>query len=277
MASLQVLLTCALFATSWAAPQFGVDDQQPTPYEFEYGVNVEETGDVKEHKESVSASGRTEGEYRWLQPNGLFMVVRYYVDGDSGFVAEVSEEPGSPVEARYRNSLSQESSATATATSGASQGSFAKSFDSVQSSLGAAVNVISAPRPSLNRQTSFRPTPQVVQQQQQPQRFSNNNFNTQQQQQQQSFSNNFNTQRQQQPQSFSNNFNSQQQQTVTNGGFIDGGFIDGGIIDGGIIDGGIIDGGFINEGFINDDFEGFDDDSLEDQSVVLASRNRFQG
>lgn len=276
MASLQVLLTCALFATSWAAPQFGVDDQQPTPYEFEYGVNVEETGDVKEHKESVSASGRTEGEYRWLQPNGLFMVVRYYVDGDSGFVAEVSEEPGSPVEARYRNSLSQESSATATATSGASQGSFARSFDSVQSSLGAAVNVISAPRPSLNRQTSFRPTPQVVQQQQ-PQRFSNNNFNTQQQQQQQSFSNNFNTQRQQQPQSFSNNFNSQQQQTVTNGGFIDGGFIDGGIIDGGIIDGGIIDGGFINGGFINDDFEGFDDDSLEDQSVVLASRNRFQG
>jgi len=262
MAYLQVLLVCALFATSWAAPQFGVDDQQPTPYEFEYGVNVQETGDVKEHKESVSASGRTEGEYRWLQPNGLFMVVRYYVDGDSGFVAEVSEEPGSNVEARYRNSLSQETSATATA---ASPQVLAKSFDGVgQSNLGAAVNVISAPRPSLNRQTTFTPT-QTFTTQRQPQRFNNinnnNNFNTQ--QQQQTFtSNNFNTQQ-------------QQQQTFTSGGFIDGGFIDGGIIDGGIIDGGIIDGGIINGGFINNNFDDFD--SQEDTSVVLANRNRFQG
>ena len=45
------------------------------PYSFGYGVNVLETSDVKEHKETKSESGRTEGMYRWLQPNGLY---RYY-------------------------------------------------------------------------------------------------------------------------------------------------------------------------------------------------------
>ncbi|XP_064102739.1 uncharacterized protein LOC135212929 [Macrobrachium nipponense] len=235
MARLQVLLAFALLATTWAAPQFGVDDQPPTPYEFEYGVNVQETGDVKEHKESVSPTGRTEGEYRWLQPNGLFMVVRYYVDGDSGFVAEVSEEPGSSVEARYRNSLSQEAADTVSIASSSSAQSFAKSIDVVPTAnLGAAVNVISAPQPSRNRQSTFRPRPvqtiqtvrpiqtfQPVQQQQQNFVSSSGDFNQQQ----------------------------QQQQSFTSGGFIDGGIIDGGIIDGGIIDGGIIDGGIINAGF----------------------------
>lgn len=42
------------------------------PYQFSYGVNVPETDDIKEHKETTSPEGRTEGEYRWLQPNGLF-------------------------------------------------------------------------------------------------------------------------------------------------------------------------------------------------------------
>ncbi|XP_068232368.1 uncharacterized protein [Palaemon carinicauda] len=240
MARLQVLLVCAVLVTAWAAPQFGVDDQPPIPYEFEYGVNVQETGDVKEHKESVSPSGRTEGEYRWLQPNGLFMVVRYYVDGDSGFVAEVSEEPGSAVEARYRNSLSPEASDINFATSAQS---FAKSIDVVPTSnLGAAINVISAPQPSRNRQSSFRPTPIQRVQTIQPVR-------TVQPTQQQTFTN--------------NDFN--QQQTFTSGGFIDGGIIDGGIIDGGIIDGGIIDGGIINVDF---------DDSKED---FRAGSNRFSG
>ncbi|XP_066939331.1 uncharacterized protein [Macrobrachium rosenbergii] len=246
MARLQVLLAFALLATSWAAPQFGVDNEPPTPYEFEYGVNVQETGDVKEHKESVSPSGRTEGEYRWLQPNGLFMVVRYYVDGDSGFVAEVSEEPGSSVEARYRNSLSQEAADTVNIASSA-QG-FAKSIDVVPTSnLGAAVNVISAPQPSRNRQSTFSPRPiQTVQTVRPIQTF--------QPVQQQTF--------------VSSDFN-QGQQSFTTGGFIDGGIIDGGIIDGGIIDGGIIDGGIINGDF---------DDSREDgRAVILAGGNRFQG
>lgn len=47
-----------------------------TPYDFGYGVSVPATGDAKEHKEYVSPSGHTEGEYRVLQPNGLYRYTR---------------------------------------------------------------------------------------------------------------------------------------------------------------------------------------------------------
>ncbi|XP_045616968.2 uncharacterized protein [Procambarus clarkii] len=224
MAATQFLLVTLVVAAS-AAPQLGVDTNlPPTPYNFAYGVNVPETGDAKEHKESLSPSGRTEGEYRWLQPNGLFRVVRYYVEGDSGFQAQVSEEPGPDITNYYVNSLSQESSSGVPASQG-----IAKSFDAGQSALGAAVNVISAPQPSLSRPSNSRP-PQNFQGQQQ--RFRN----------EQSFSNQESFTKQE---SFSSqqSFNSQQGSI---GNVIDGGIIDGGIIDGGIIDGGIIDGGYIN-------------------------------
>ncbi|KAK8404702.1 hypothetical protein O3P69_007747 [Scylla paramamosain] len=115
--------------------------QPPTPYDFAYGVSVPNTGDAKEHKETVSPSGRTEGEYRWLQPNGLYRVVRYFVEGDSGFQAEVSEEPGPDVANYYTNSLTQESSQggapAASQSQPASQASRPQEF----------INAISAPRP----------------------------------------------------------------------------------------------------------------------------------
>ncbi|XP_066962326.1 uncharacterized protein [Macrobrachium rosenbergii] len=67
---------------------------RPTPYSLAYGVSDPNTGDEKEHKETVSPSGVTEGEFRWLQPNGLFRITRYTADDVSGFRAIVSEEPG---------------------------------------------------------------------------------------------------------------------------------------------------------------------------------------
>ncbi|ROT76907.1 cuticular protein CPR76a [Penaeus vannamei] len=145
MACKQLLILSVLVAAITAAPQFSIEDETPVPHDFAYGVEVSDTGDAKEHKQTVSPSGRTEGEYRWLQPNGLYTVVRYYVDGDSGFQAEVSEEPGPAVGNYYTNSLSQESSSGAASAS--SSQSFARSFDSQQSSLGRNVNVISAPGP----------------------------------------------------------------------------------------------------------------------------------
>ncbi|XP_064085263.1 putative mediator of RNA polymerase II transcription subunit 26 [Macrobrachium nipponense] len=104
-----------------AAPQFDFNNNQPsTPYTFAYGVNSPETGDVKEHKESVSPAGITEGEYRWLQPNGLFRVTRYTAD-NGGYRAVVSEEAGEPVATYYTNTLLG---------SGPSQGSVTTSFQS---------------------------------------------------------------------------------------------------------------------------------------------------
>ncbi|XP_042861872.1 uncharacterized protein LOC122247009 [Penaeus japonicus] len=90
----QLLIVSVVVAATTATPQVFDHLQPPMPHHFSYGVNSPETGDVKEHKQTVSRTGRTDGEYRWLQPNGLYQVVRYYVDGDSGYQAQVSEEPG---------------------------------------------------------------------------------------------------------------------------------------------------------------------------------------
>ncbi|XP_063889876.1 uncharacterized protein LOC135116380 [Scylla paramamosain] len=214
----QLFVLALAFAACTAAPQFSSEEieQPPTPYDFAYGVSVPNTGDAKEHKETVSPSGRTEGEYRWLQPNGLYRVVRYFVEGDSGFQAEVSEEPGPDVANYYTNSLTQESSQGGAPAASQSLG---KSLVDLRSS----VNAISAPRPATRPATrpiqTFRSQPQP---QPQPTFIS-------------------------QP-AFSGN--------IIDGGIIDGGIIDGGIIDGGIIDGGIIDGGIINASFEDDGFSG---------------------
>ncbi|XP_064121011.1 uncharacterized protein LOC135225627 [Macrobrachium nipponense] len=90
-------------ATALALPA-----DMPMPYDFAYGVNGGEFGDIKAHKEVTSVDGRTEGEYRWLQPNGLYIVTRYFVDGNSGYQATVSEEAGPEVTNFYSNSQDEQ-------------------------------------------------------------------------------------------------------------------------------------------------------------------------
>ncbi|XP_042861841.1 uncharacterized protein LOC122246997 isoform X2 [Penaeus japonicus] len=264
MVSAKLLILTVFVAAITAAPQFSNENQPPIPYDFAYGVEVPETGDSKEHKQSASPSGRTDGEYRWLQPNGLYTIVRYYVDGDSGFQAEVSEEPGPAVGNYYANSLSQESASGVV--SSTNQG-FTRSSNVQQPSVGRAVNVISAPRPNQvtfsaprPNQVSFSaPRPnQVTFSAPRPNQVS---FSTVTRPNLVSLSSNPRTNQgpffsaprpnqasffsapQPNPVSFSSSFSSQEQSF---GGVVDGGFIDGGFIDGGIIDGGIIDGSVIN-------------------------------
>ncbi|XP_042861846.1 uncharacterized protein LOC122246998 isoform X3 [Penaeus japonicus] len=204
MASKQLLILSVVVAAVAAAPQVFRDDQLPIPHDFSYGVQESDTGDAKEHKQSVSPSGRTEGEYRWLLPNGLFNVVRYYVDGDSGFQAQVSEEPGPAVGNYYANSLSQETSSGVVSPT---PQALTRSSNVQQPSVGR-IDVISASRPNQVSLTSALRPNQVF--------SSVPAFNVQQQ-----------------------NFGG-----VIDGGFIDGGIIDGGIIDGGIIDDSVVSGGF---------------------------------
>ncbi|XP_042861848.1 uncharacterized protein LOC122246998 isoform X4 [Penaeus japonicus] len=144
MASKQLLILSVVVAAVAAAPQVFRDDQLPIPHDFSYGVQESDTGDAKEHKQSVSPSGRTEGEYRWLLPNGLFNVVRYYVDGDSGFQAQVSEEPGPAVGNYYANSLSQETSSGVVSPT---PQALTRSSNVQQPSVGR-IDVISASRPN---------------------------------------------------------------------------------------------------------------------------------
>ncbi|XP_069987042.1 uncharacterized protein [Penaeus vannamei] len=298
MASKQLLILSVVVASIAAAPQFFVDDQAPIPHDFAYGVEVPETGDAKEHKQSVSPSGRTEGEYRWLLPNGLFKVVRYFVDGGSGFQAEVSEEPGPAVGNYYTNSLSQESSSGAA--SAASQ-DFTRSFSVQQPNVGRTVEVISAPIPNQVSFTSA-PRPNQVSFTSAP-RPNQVSFTSAPRPTQVSFSAptpnrvSFPPAPRPNPVSFSSAptpnqvftsapipsqlftsapaFNAQQQ---TFGGVVDGGFIDGGIIDGGIIDGGVIDGGIVDGGVVSGGFGGnFASNSFDNSAVILARDNRFSG
>ncbi|XP_042861853.1 uncharacterized protein LOC122247000 isoform X3 [Penaeus japonicus] len=204
MASKQLLILSVVVAAVAAAPQVFRDNQLPIPHDFSYGVQESDTGDAKEHKQSVSPSGRTEGEYRWLLPNGLFNVVRYYVDGDSGFQAQVSEEPGPAVGNYYANSLSQETSSGVVSPT---PQALTRSSNVQQPSVGR-IDVISASRPNQVSFTSALRPNQVF--------SSVPAFNVQQQ-----------------------NFGG-----VIDGGFIDGGIIDGGIIDGGVIDDSVVSGGF---------------------------------
>ncbi|CAB3382584.1 Hypothetical predicted protein [Cloeon dipterum] len=77
-----------------AAPALAVagynDDAHwgPAEYAFEYAVHDDHTKDIHSHKESRKGD-RTDGEYSLVEPDGTIRTVKYYVDGKSGFVAEV--------------------------------------------------------------------------------------------------------------------------------------------------------------------------------------------
>jgi hypothetical protein len=65
--------------------------QAPPQYEYAYAVKDEHTKDIKQHKESRHGD-RTEGEYSFLEADGTTRIVKYFVDGKSGFVAQVLRE-----------------------------------------------------------------------------------------------------------------------------------------------------------------------------------------
>ncbi|KAF0288193.1 Pro-resilin [Amphibalanus amphitrite] len=79
---------------SYGAPQTsygtGQEEFPPQPYSFEYEVKDDEGNDYG-HKEESDGS-RVEGVYRVLLPDTRVQTVTYYVEGDSGFVADVQYE-----------------------------------------------------------------------------------------------------------------------------------------------------------------------------------------
>ncbi|CAL4068318.1 unnamed protein product [Meganyctiphanes norvegica] len=60
------------------------------PYDFDWGVQDEETGNQFSHVET-SDGQTTQGEYRVLLPDGRTQVVKFFDDGN-GFNAEVTYE-----------------------------------------------------------------------------------------------------------------------------------------------------------------------------------------
>merc|ERR1712212_1155939 len=62
------------------------------PYQFAMQVNDEEFANYQERSESQDENGRVTGQYSWLRPDGVRMIVTYTADGDTGFNAQVREE-----------------------------------------------------------------------------------------------------------------------------------------------------------------------------------------
>ncbi|XP_066962574.1 probable GH family 25 lysozyme 3 [Macrobrachium rosenbergii] len=226
-----LLLLTSTIATVLAAPQFDFNNNQPTPYSFAYGVSDPNTGDEKEHKETVSPSGVTEGEFRWLQPNGLFRITRYTADDALGFRAIVSEEPGERVGNYYTNSLLGGSvEVPSVFPSRGNQQSFSGFQSGNQqsfSSFDSGNRIVTSSQSFQNQAPSRGPT------------FQTSTISTT---QDLGFTSlpvqSFTIPQNPQPQTFTTFTTSQPSQS--NGNIIDGGIIDGGFVSGGVIDGGIV-------------------------------------
>ncbi|KAL7630585.1 UNVERIFIED_CONTAM: hypothetical protein RMT77_019215 [Armadillidium vulgare] len=99
MARKQVILLLAVIAISSARSRYGrydsfesVDDAR---YNFDYAVRDDYSGNHFGHRESRD-NGVTQGSYYVLLPDGRTQRVTYFVDGNSGYVANVSYDDEHP-------------------------------------------------------------------------------------------------------------------------------------------------------------------------------------
>ncbi|XP_066948247.1 pro-resilin-like isoform X1 [Macrobrachium rosenbergii] len=76
------------------------DESTEAKYDFNWAVKDEYSGNDFGHQESRDGD-HTQGSYYVQLPDGRLQKVTYFVDGDSGYVAEVSYEG----EARYPDSV----------------------------------------------------------------------------------------------------------------------------------------------------------------------------
>ncbi|XP_018022127.1 cuticle protein 8 isoform X2 [Hyalella azteca] len=90
---LPLVLTVAADTRPYAAANSQrVDDQfEEAKYDFAWGVKDDESGNMFNQVETRDADV-TRGAYYVALPDGRLQKVTYYVDGDSGFVAEVTYE-----------------------------------------------------------------------------------------------------------------------------------------------------------------------------------------
>ncbi|XP_042875686.1 cuticle protein 7-like [Penaeus japonicus] len=91
---------------SYGAPQGSFEDSMEyddAKYDFNWAVKDEYSGNDFGHQESRDGDN-TEGSYYVQLPDGRLQKVTYYVDGDNGYVADVTYEG----EARYDSVESRE-------------------------------------------------------------------------------------------------------------------------------------------------------------------------
>ncbi|XP_066947194.1 pro-resilin-like [Macrobrachium rosenbergii] len=93
-------------STSYGVPQvsrYRNSDEsfEPARYNFQFGVHDDSTGASFEHQESRDVD-KTQGSYIVQLPDSRLQTVKYFVNGGSGYVADVTYDG----EARYPDSSS---------------------------------------------------------------------------------------------------------------------------------------------------------------------------
>ncbi|MGH4028753.1 chitin-binding domain-containing protein [Actinomycetota bacterium Odt1-20B] len=78
--------------TAKPQPQRSSPGTAPAPYNYKYDVNDARTELHHGREEAGNESGRVEGSYYVLLPDNRVKTVSYYVDGESGFVPQISFE-----------------------------------------------------------------------------------------------------------------------------------------------------------------------------------------
>ncbi|XP_063589578.1 uncharacterized protein LOC134766573 [Penaeus indicus] len=88
-----VLVTLAVVAPSQPAYDYDLDSayKEPAKYDFNYAVRDDYSGNDFGHQETRN-NYNTQGSYYVLLPDGRLQKVTYTVNGDSGYVVEVSYE-----------------------------------------------------------------------------------------------------------------------------------------------------------------------------------------
>ncbi|XP_068209984.1 cuticle protein 21-like [Palaemon carinicauda] len=110
MNSKVIMVILGLAALAYAAPgasseeSFESYESSEAQYSFNYAVKDESSENDFGHQETRDGDD-TQGSYYVQLPDGRLQTVKYYVDGDSGYVADVSYQG----EARFPDSASYES------------------------------------------------------------------------------------------------------------------------------------------------------------------------
>ncbi|XP_037802452.1 pro-resilin-like isoform X2 [Penaeus monodon] len=93
------LLGLAAIVAADSRESFESFESGEAKYDFNWAVNHDDSGNDFGHQEARDGD-HTQGSYYVQLPDGRLQTVKYFVDGDSGYVAEVSYEG----EARYPDS-----------------------------------------------------------------------------------------------------------------------------------------------------------------------------
>ena len=73
-----------------AAPAYVEKELPPQPFQYEYGVKDDYSGNAFAKTESQNEAGQVQGSYKVNLPDGRIQTVTYRADHEGGFVAEVS-------------------------------------------------------------------------------------------------------------------------------------------------------------------------------------------